>query len=323
MLAMVQHSYGDTGVLAPAEIDRPSPGAREVLIRVRAAGVDPGVWHLMAGKPYLVRLFTGIRRPRAAVRGRDVAGTVVEVGSAVRGVTVGDEVFGASAGSFAEYAVARESRLARRPATLSVEDAAVLPVSGGAALKAVRDLAAVGAGQRVLVVGASGGVGAFAVQLAAHFGAEVTAVCSGRNAEFVRSLGATEVIDYTTDALDSRGVGYDAVIDIAGLRSVRMLRGLMSARGTLVLVGGEGGGAVGGPVGRTLAASALSPFVRQQLVGLVSTENTHDLETLADLFATGALRSVITRRFGLDDAAIAIDELRAGRVVGKGVVLVG
>src|SRR3954447_26167730 len=219
MRAVVQDRYGDTAdVLRPAEVARPEPGAGEVLVRVAAAGVDRGVWHLMAGKPYAARLAFGLRAPRNPVRGREFAGRVESVGAGVAAVRPGDEVFGVGGGSFAEYVVASGKKVAPAPAGLTPVEAAAMPVSASTALQAVRDHGHVSAGQRVLVIGASGGVGAFAVQIAKASGAEVTGVCSTAKVDLVRSLGADGVIDYTQTDLAASGVRYDVVLDIGGDR---------------------------------------------------------------------------------------------------------
>jgi NADPH:quinone reductase-like Zn-dependent oxidoreductase len=260
MQAIHQHRYGGSEELTLTEVPNPTPGPHDVVVRVRAAGVDRGTWHLMAGHPYAVRMAFGLRRPKHPVPGRDVAGVVAEVGSQVTTVAVGDEVVGTADGSFAELAVVPQSRLARKPATLSFEEAATLPVSGLTALQAVRDAGRIGAGDRVLVIGASGGVGSYATQIAAAYGADVTGVASGGKADLVRSLGATRVIDYTRDDLDD-GTRYDVVLDIAGLRPIRQVRRLLTVTGTLVIVGGEGGDRWLGGTHRQLAALALSPFV--------------------------------------------------------------
>ncbi len=211
MRAVVQTRYGGTDRLRIEERPDPAPGAREVLVRVQAAGIDRGTWHLMTGRPYAARVVGGLRRPRVPVAGRDVAGVVEAVGAEVIGAAVGDEVIGTAAGSFAELAVVPESRLAAKPATVSFAEAAVLPVSGVTALQALRDAGRLRAGQRVLVIGASGGVGTFAVQLAVALGGEVAAVASRHKADLVRSLGASEVIDYASEEVDARGPRYDLV----------------------------------------------------------------------------------------------------------------
>ncbi len=321
MLAIHQHRYGGTEQLTLTEAPNPTPGPNDVVVRVRAAGVDRGTWHLMAGHPYAVRLAFGLRRPKHPVPGRDVSGIVAEVGSEVTHVAVGDEVIGTADGSFAELAVVPAGRVARKPAGLSFEEAATLPVSGLTALQAVRDAGRIGAGDRVLIIGASGGVGSYAVQIATAHGAEVTGVASGGKADLVRSLGATRVIDYTRENLDD-GTRYDVVLDIAGLRPIRQLRRLLTDTGTLVIVGGEGGGRWLGGTHRQLAALALTPLVSQRLTALLSKENSDDLHTLAQLVDQGRVRPALERTYALHEAAKAIDHVASGHARGKVAVTV-
>lgn len=316
MRAIQQHRYGGSEQLTLAEVPTPVPGPHDVIVLVRAAGVDRGTWHLMVGHPYAVRLAFGLRRPKHPVPGRDVAGVVVEVGREVSAVTVGDEVIGTADGSFAELAVVPDSRVARKPARLSFEEAATLPVSGLAALQAVRDAGRVRPGDRVLVIGASGGVGSYAVQVAVAYGAEVTGVASGGKADLVRSLGASRVLDYTREDLDD-GTRYDVVLDIAGRRPIRHLRRLLAETGTLVVIGGEGGDRWLGGTHRQLAALALSPFVGQRLTALLSKENAEDLESLARLVDEGRVRPALERTYALHEAAKAIDHIAAGHARGK------
>ena len=316
MQAIHQHRYGGTEQLTLTEAPNPTPGPHDVIVRVRAAGVDRGTWHLMAGHPYAVRLAFGLRRPKHPVPGRDVSGVVAEVGSQVTTVAVGDEVIGTADGSFAELAVVPAGRVAGKPAGLSFEEAATLPVSGLTALQAVRDAGRIGAGDRVLVIGASGGVGSYAVQIATAYGADVTGVASGGKADLVRALGATRVIDYTREDLDD-GTRYDVVLDIAGLRPIRQLRRLLTDTGTLVIVGGEGGDRWLGGTHRQLAALALSPLVSQRLTALLSKENSDDLHTLAQLVDQGRVRPALERTYALHEAAKAIDHVTSGHARGK------
>ncbi len=242
MQAIVQHAYGPPDVLRLEDVEPPVIGDDEVLVRVHAAGVDPGVWHLMTGLPYLVRVMGyGLRAPKTRVRGTDVAGRIDAVGEKVTQVRVGDEVFGVCEGSFAEFARAKADKVAPKPASLSFEQAAAVPVSGLTALQGLRDQGEVQPGQQVLIVGASGGVGTFAVQLATAFGAEVTGVCSTGKVDLVRSIGASHVIDYTRDDFARPGRRYDVILDTGGNRPLRDLRRALAPRGTLVIVGGEGG----------------------------------------------------------------------------------
>src|SRR3954468_433459 len=246
MRAVVQDRYGTSEVLRVARVPRPGIADDEVLVRVSAAGLDRGTQHLMTGKPYVMRLGVGLRRPRNPVSGRDVAGTVAAVGASVTRFAVGDEVYGIAPGSFAEYAVAREDKLARKPVTLSFAQAAVVPVSAGTALQALVDVGRVQAGQSVLVLGASGGVGTFAVQLAKAFGAQVTGVCSSAKHDLVMSLGADHVIDYSRVDFADGTARYDVILDIGGTPSLGRLRRALRPRGTAVFVGGENAGSLTG-----------------------------------------------------------------------------
>lgn len=316
MQAVVQDGYGSSDVLSTTRLPVPTVGAGQVLVRVRAAGLDRGTWHLLTGKPYLLRLAFGVRRPRNPVPGRDVAGTVVDIGAAVTRFAVGDEVYGVAPGSFAEYAVARESRLARKPANLSFTQAAVVPVSAATALRALVDVGRVQAGQSVLVVGASGGVGSYAVQLAKAFGAEVTGVCSTAKADLVASLGADHVIDYTREDFANGTHRYDLILDIAGNPSLKRLRRALRPRGTAVFVGGEDAGALIG-MGRQLRGVLLSVFLRQRLALLVTQERASDYDRLTDLIESGQVIPSIDRTYPLEDAPLAVRQLEAGHVRGK------
>jgi NADPH:quinone reductase-like Zn-dependent oxidoreductase len=317
MRAVVQEAYGDAGVLRPGE--RPLPRALhddEVLVQVHAAGLDRGTWHLMTGTPYAVRLVMGLRRPKQPIPGLDLAGTVAAVGTAVTRFAPGDEVYGIGTGTFAEYAVAKEDKLARKPASLTFEQAATVPVSAITALQAVTDLAAVQAGQRVLVTGASGGVGSYAVQIAVAAGAEVTGVASAAKADLVRSLGATHVLDYASDDFAAVPDRYDVIIDIAGNASLSRLRRALTPRGTAVLVGGEDAGRLTG-MGRQLRALVVSLFVGQRLTLRVPKERASDLERLSDLIAAGHVTPSVGATYPLADAADAMRQLVAGQVRGK------
>ena len=316
MSAVLQDHYGTAEVLRLGRVPRPVIGDRDVLVEVRAAGLDRGTEHLITGKPYAMRLALGMARPTNLVPGRDVAGTVVEIGAAVTRFAAGDEVYGVASGSFAEYAVARESRLARKPANLSFSQAAVVPVSAATALRALVDVGRVQAGQSVLVVGASGGVGTYAVQIAKAFGAEVTGVCSSAKADLVASLGADHVIDYTRDDFADGSHTYDLVLDIAGNPSLRRLRRALRPRGTAVFVGGETAGALIG-MGRQLRGVLLSVFLRQRLVLLVAEERASDYDRLTDLIEAGQLVPSIDRTYPLEDAPLAVRQLAAGHVRGK------
>jgi NADPH:quinone reductase-like Zn-dependent oxidoreductase len=318
MRAIVQDAYGSTEVLRLDEIGLPEIAANEVLISVAAAGMDRGTWHSMAGKPYLMRIMGfGFRRPKNRVPGLDVAGTVVAVGSEVTRFQTGDEVFGMSRGSFAEYAAAREDKLEYKPASLTFEQAAVVPISGGTALQAVRDSGRIEAGQKVLIIGASGGVGTYAVQLAKAFGAEVTGVSSTGKVELVRSIGADHVIDYTKgDYLDGAN-RYDLILDIGGNNSLSRLRRALTPKGTLVIVGGEEGGNVTGGFGRQIRALVLSLFVGQRLTMLASKERYTDLEVLVPFLESGQVTPVIDRTYILAEVPDAMGHLEAGNARGK------
>ena len=317
MRAIVQDSYGSADVLQSARIDRPDIADHEVLLQVHAAGVDRGTWHLMTGTPYLMRVIGfGFRRPKNRVPGVDVAGTVVAVGSAVTRFAVGDEVFGMSRGSFAEYAAAREDKLAHKPANASFEQAAVVGISGGTALQALT-AGQVRAGQRVLIIGASGGVGSFAVQLAKAFGAEVTGVCGTNKLDLVTGLGADHVVDYTREDFADGSHRYDLIIDIAGNSPLSRLRRALTPTGTAVIVGGESKGNLTGGIDRQLRALILTRFVGQRLTGLASKERASDLRILADHIAAGTVTPSIDRTYPLEQVPTAMRHLEAGDVKGK------
>jgi len=324
MKAIVQDRYGSADVLELGDVDMPVPKDDEVLLRVHAAGVEPGVWHLMTGMPYLVRLLGyGLRRPKVRVRGRDVAGRVEAVGKDVTEFRPGDEVFGICEGSFAEYACARADKLVPKPANLTFEQAAVVPISALTALQGVRDRGQVQPGQRVLVIGAAGGVGSFAVQLAKAFGAEVTGVCSTTKADLVRSIGADQVIDYTREDFADGTRHWDLILDTAGNRSLSQLQRALAPKGTLVLVGGEGGGRwLGGFERQLFWAPMRSPFVGQKLRSLASKERKEDLQTLRELIEAGKVTPVIDRTYPLAEAPEAIRYLAQGHPRGKVAVTV-
>lgn len=316
MRAVLHDRYGSAEVLRLGRLPRPVIGDHDVLVEVRAAGLDRGTEHLMTGKPYAMRLAMGLRRPRNPVPGRDVAGTVVEIGAAVTRFAVGDEVYGVAPGSFAEYVAAPESRLARKPASLTFTQAAVVPVSAATALRALVDVGRVQAGQSVLVVGASGGVGSYAVQIAKALGAEVTGVCSAPKADLVASLGADHVIDYTREDFADGSRHYDLVLDIAGNPSLTRLRRALRPRGTAVFVGGEDAGALTG-MGRQLRGALLSIFLKQRLALLVTKERGSDYERLTEMIEAGRLAPSIDRIYPLEDAPHAVRQLQAGHVRGK------
>jgi NADPH:quinone reductase-like Zn-dependent oxidoreductase len=321
MRAVVQDRYGSSEVLRLARVARPVLGDDQVLLHVNAAGLDRGTEHLMTGKPYVARLFVGLRKPKNPIPGRDAAGTVAAVGSSVSRFAIGDEVYGVAPGSFAEYAVAPEDKLARKPENLSFAQAAAIPVSAGTALQALVDAGRVQAGQSVLVVGASGGVGTYAVQLAKAFGAEVTGVSSTAKVDLVKSLGADHVIDYTREDFADGTRRYDLVLDIGGSTPVRRLRRALRPRGTLVFVGGENSGNLTG-LGRQLRGALISPFLRQRLVLLMAKERAADLERLSGLIEDGKLVPSVDRSYPLEQAPDAMRLLEEGRVRGKVVITV-
>jgi len=321
MKAVVQDRYGGSEVLRPARVARPVIADDQVLLRVSAAGLDRGTEHLMTGKPYVARLFVGLRKPKNPVPGRDAAGTVAAVGSSVTRFAVGDEVYGVAPGSFAEYAVAREDKLARKPRNLSFSQAAAVPVSAGTALQALVDAGRVQAGQSVLIIGASGGVGTYAVQLAKAFGAEVTGVSSTAKTDLVRSLGADHVIDYTREDFADGTRQYDLILDIGGSTPVKRLRRALRPRGTLVFVGGENSGNLTG-LGRQIRGALISPFLRQRLVLLVAKERATDLEKLTGLIEEGKVIPSVERSYPLDEAPDAMRLLEQGQVRGKVVITI-
>ena len=324
MKAIVQDGYGTApeAVLRFVEIARPTIGDDEVLVRVAAASVDRGTWHIMTGLPYAIRFAGfGVRSPKAPNPGRALAGTVEAVGKDVTEFKPGDEVYGTCEGSFAEYARAETSKLARKPANLSFEEAAAAPISGNTALQAVGK-ANVQPGRNVLIIGASGGVGTFAVQIAKAFGAEVTGVCSTAKMDLVRSLGADHVIDYTRDDFTAGDHRYDVILDIGGSRRLSHLRRALTPRGTLVIVGGETRGRWLGGFDRSLRAVLLSLFVRQTLGMLTSSENSKDLNALRELIEEGQVATAIDRTYLLRDTPKAIQYVSENRAQGKVVITV-
>ena len=318
MQAIVQEAYGSVDVLEFGRTVRPSIGEDEVLLKVAAAGLDRGTWHLMTGTPYLLRVIGfGLRRPKNRVAGMDVSGTVVAVGPAVTRFVIGDRVFGVAKGSFAEYASARSDKLAHQPTNCTPEQAAVSSISALTALQAVRDSAKVEPGQRVLVTGASGGVGSFAVQIAKAYGAEVTAVCSAGKADLVRALGADHVIDYAAQDFADGTRRYDVIIDIAGNAPLRKLRRALTPHGTAAIVGGEQRGNLTGGFERSLRALLLTPFVGQRLTGVMNKERGSDLEVIAGMIEAGTITPSVERSYPLAQTRLAMEHLVAGRVRGK------
>lgn len=322
MKAIVQDRYGAPDVLHLADVEVPSPGRDEVLLRVQAAGVDRGVAHLVRGTPLPVRLAFGGRRPRQPIPGLDVAGTVEAVGTEVTGFAAGDEVLGIGVGTFAELAVAKASKLVHRPSTLDPVPAAATAISGLTALQALHQHGHLAAGEHVLITGASGGVGSFAVQLAVAAGATVTGVCRAAKGDFVADLGASDVLDHaTTDPFDGTR-RFDLVVDIAGSTPLRRIRRGLTPHGRAVLVGGEPGGAMLNGVQRNLWAAATSPFVGQTLGGFISRERHDHLVELVDRITAREATPAVDRTYPLPAAADALRDLEAGRVRGKLVVTI-
>ncbi|HTU60335.1 MAG TPA: NAD(P)-dependent alcohol dehydrogenase [Polyangiales bacterium] len=323
MRAILQSGYGSSDVLRLGSTARPAPRAGEVLVKVAAAGIDRGTWHLMTGRPYLMRVMGfGFWRPNNPVAGLDLAGTVVEVGPQVTRFAVGDLVFGIGQGTFAEYARAREDKLTRVPQGLGLEQAAVLAVSGSTALQAL-DAAELKAGERVLVIGASGGVGSYAVQIAKALGAEVTGVCSASKLEFVRSLGAAHVIDYRSQDFAGGVRRYDVVLDMGGNTPIARLRRCLIETGRVVFIGNEQGGDWTAGFGRQIYASLLGRFVKQRFTSLIAREHFSSFERLAELCAAGQIRPAIDRCITLSEVPEALRALEAGAVKGKIAVVMG
>jgi NADPH:quinone reductase-like Zn-dependent oxidoreductase len=323
MKAIVQDRYGSADVLEFKDIEEPVVGDDDVLIRVHAAGCGPDVWHLMTGMPYMARLAIGLRTPKLPVLGWDVAGTVDAVGSNVTGIQPGDEVMGTTKGSFAELAIAKADDLVPKPAGLSFEEAGALPISGITALRAIRDEGHVQPGQTVLIIGAAGGVGSLAVQIAKAYDAKVTAVSSTSKEDLVRSLGADDVIDYTREDFTDGSRRWDLIIDTAGRRPLSQLRRALTPKGTLVIVGGDGGGRwTGGFFRGMLRAPVVSLFTGQRLRGLATKVKREDLIALTELIAAGTLRPVIDRMYPLIEAPDAIRYLEEGHSRGKVVITV-
>jgi NADPH:quinone reductase-like Zn-dependent oxidoreductase len=327
MKAIVSDEYGSPERLELREIATPTVAANGVLVRVAAASLNPVDWHVLRGEPYVARLSFGLRRPKRIVPGLDAAGHVEKVGPSVTQLRPGDEVFGSSGGAFAEYLRGTEEQFAVKPPEMSFEQAAAVPIAGCSALQALRDHGHLEQGQHILINGASGGVGTFAVQIAKALGAEVTAVCSTRNMELVRSLGADHVVDYTAEDFARDGSRYDLVLNVAGNRSLSDLRRAATSKGTVVLVGAgtgreRGGGAASSPMLQALRALVLSRFVNQRLVSFLADVRKDDLLYLAELFESGKVTPVIDRSYPLSDVAEALRYLEAGHARGKIVIAV-
>ena len=318
MKAIVQHSYGaPEDVLRLADVDTPPVGDQEVLVRVRASSANPWDWHFIRGEPVLMRPagIGGVRRPKFLIPGGDVAGTVEQVGRGVTGFAPGGDVYGFGHGAFAEYVAVPQGSLARKPVNLTFEQAAAVPL---AAVTAVQGLRAgkLRAGQHVLVIGASGGVGTFAVQIAKHLGAEITGVCSTANVELVRQLGADHVIDYTTQDIFTGPARYDLVLQLGGTYPPAAIRRVLTPRGTLIQSYGDGNRWFG-PVGNLIKAAVLSPFVSQTLKSFTAKETTETLDEITELIETGQIRPVIERTYPLAEAAQAVALVEGGHPAGK------
>lgn len=323
MKAIVQDRYGTADVLELEDVDEPKVASGDVLLRVHAASAHVGDWHFMTGLPYLFRIAgSGLRAPKTRVRGTDVAGRVEAIGKDVTRFQPGDEVFGICDGAFAEYAAARQDKIAPKPANLTFEQAATVPTSGSTALQALRDAGKVQPGQTVLIIGAAGGVGSFAVQIAKAFGARVTGVCSTTKVELVRSIGADDVIDYTRDDFAETGQRYDLILDIAGNRSLSHLRRGLAPKGTLVIVGGEGGGRWFGGIDRQLRAQMMSPFVSQKLGTFIAKQKGDDLVVLKELIEAGKVVPVIDTTYPLSEVPEAIRHLEEGHARGKVIITI-
>jgi NADPH:quinone reductase-like Zn-dependent oxidoreductase len=327
MKAIVQREYGSPDILRLENVERPDAAPGHVLVRVHAASVNAADWHIMRGDPKLARLQLGMRRPKASIRGRDFAGEVVEVGAGVSHVRPGDEVFGETGtadGAFAEYVSAPADRVAPKPFGSTFEQAAAVPLAGCTALQALRDVARLQPDRRLLVNGASGGVGTFAVQIGKTLGAHVTGICSTRNVELVESLGADTVIDYTAEDVIAAGLRFDVVLDLVGNRGLGELRRVLSERGTLVLSGGGvfAGGSMVGPMGLIIGGALVGRVVRQRIQPFTATPTTERLTALAGLVESGRVHPVIDRTYPLAEAPEAIRYLEQGRARGKIVVTV-
>jgi NADPH:quinone reductase-like Zn-dependent oxidoreductase len=321
MKAIVYRCYGPPEVLALEEIAKPAPAQDEVLVKVEAAAINPLDWHYMRGQPYFMRLFSGIGKPKVTRFGVDFAGTVEAVGADVTRFKVGDPVFGGRSGALAEYVVVRADRaLALKPEGITFAEAAAVPVAAITALQALRDKGAVRPGQKVLVNGASGGVGTFAVQIAKAYGAEVTGVSSTRNVDLVRSIGADHVIDYKLTDFTQGTERYDVIIDNVGNHSLLALRRVLEPEGVVVMIGGSGNDQWIGPLLRPVGAAVLSPFVSQRFAGLLAELNPDDLRVLGEFLAAGKMESVIDRQYPLAEVPAAIAYLEEGRARGKVVI---
>ena len=322
MQAIINHEYGPPEDLKLQELEKPTIGEDSVLVRVRAASVNPYDWHVLRGLPYLVRLSEGLRRPKHPIPGVDLAGEVEGVGANVTRFQPGDEVFGGRSGSFAQYLCGVERNFTPKPPALSFEQAAAIPMAGCTALQALRDAGRLQPGQRVLINGAAGGIGTFAVQIARAMGAEVTGVCSTPNVELVNSIGANEVVDYTVDDFAKGKRQYDLIIDLVGNRSLSDLRRALTREGTVVLVGGGGGNWLG-PLADPARAFVVSRFVSQRLLPFLAKLRTKDMVFLTELIEDGKLTPVIGRTYSLSETPDAIRHVETGHARGKTLITVG
>jgi NADPH:quinone reductase-like Zn-dependent oxidoreductase len=323
MKAIVYHRYGSPDVLQWEEIEKPTPGDNEVLIRVRAASVNPLDWHFMRGMPYVVRIPAGLLKPKVTGLGVDVAGQVEAVGRNVTQLKPGDEVFGSCRRAFAEYVCASESSLVMKPDNVTFEQAASVPVAAFTALQGLRDKGHIQPRQKVLINGAAGGVGSFAVQIAKSFGADVTGVCSTRNMVMVRSIGADQVIDYTQEDFTKSGQRYDLLFDAVGNHSLFACRRILNPGGVLIMAGGEGGRWMVRALGRAIIAPVLSRFMSQTLTGLLARTRKEDLTVMHQLMEAGKVTPVIDRRYSLSEVPEAIRYLEQGHARGKVVITLG
>jgi NADPH:quinone reductase-like Zn-dependent oxidoreductase len=323
MKAIVYYTYGPPDVLKCEEIEKPTPGDNEVLIKVRAASVNPADWHFIRGSPYLVRIVAGLRKPKNKRLGFDVAGQVEAVGRNVTQFKPGDQVFGSCRGAFAEYACASESAVVMKPTNVTFEQAASVPIAAYTALQGVRDKGHIRPGHKVLINGAAGGVGTFAVQVAKSFGADVTGVCSTRNVDMVRSIGAGRVIDYTQEDFTKSGQRYDIILDCVGNHSLSAFKGVLTPKGIYVGVGGASDPWMIASLARAITALALSWFTSEKMVMILAKLNKEDLTTMHELMATGKVKPVIDRRYSLSEVPEAIRYLEEGHARGKVVITVG
>ena len=323
MQAVVRRCYGTADVLKLEEIEKPEIASNELLVRVRAAAVNPLDYHRMTGKPYVMRLSTGLGTPDRERLGADFSGTVEAVGSNVTRFKPGDDILGARTGALAEYVtVPEDESITRKPANLTFDQAAAIPIAAVTALQGLRDKGRIQKGQKVLINGASGGVGTFAVQIAKSFGAEVTGVCSTRNVDMVRSLGADHVIDYTRENFTENAERYDLILDNVGNHPLFSVKRALKPQGLVVIVGGPKDNRWIGPLGRSARALMLNPFIDEEFIGLLASMNQADLDTLADLARAGKMTPVIDRRYTLDDTAEAFRYLEQGRARGKVIIAV-